>query len=113
MEYKSFSPRATPEAQPPKIEQPVPQEVRDAIAIIALRPKAEGDDWREKALCSAGADPEIFDESKRQVDRAKKFCESCEVEKQCLDYALTTGQGWMVYGKLTHKQRSKLKNRRR
>lgn len=95
--------------------QPVspPAEVVEALGYIASRHRTEDDNWRADALCSAPTvDPAIFDEANRLVDRAQKFCESCPVATQCLEYATTTGEAWLIYGGLTAEKRRAAKRRR-
>jgi WhiB family redox-sensing transcriptional regulator len=71
-------------------------------------------DWRDDAECLT-SDPEAFFPSARiplvhvqQIDNAKAICGRCDVAEQCLEYALSTGQEYGIYGGLTEKERRKL-----
>ena len=53
-----------------------------------------------------------------QIDAAKRVCNSCEVSKACLEFALATNQEAGVWGETTEDERRKLRkqwlaNRRR
>ena len=72
-------------------------------------------DWRDDAKCLEVDDPEMFFPAARiafvlveQIDKAKAICARCDVAAQCLDYALTTGQNYGIYGGLDEKERRKL-----
>jgi len=70
---------------------------------------ATGTTWRDDALC-AQTDPEIFFPEKGGSTRdAKKVCGSCEVRRQCLEYALTycvTG----IWGGTSDRERMQMRN---
>ncbi len=66
-------------------------------------------EWQERALC-AQTDPEIFYPEKGQSTReAKRVCAACEVRPQCLDYALTIGDRYGVFGGLSERERRRMK----
>jgi WhiB family redox-sensing transcriptional regulator len=71
-------------------------------------------DWRDDAEC-LDVHPESFFPNARipyvlaeQIASAKAICATCDVAAQCLDYALTTGQNYGIYGGLDEKERRKL-----
>lgn len=60
--------------------------------------------WRDDAVC-AQVDPEVFfPEPGGRTAEAKAICATCEVQKQCLAYALAAGERYGVWGGLTHKE---------
>jgi WhiB family redox-sensing transcriptional regulator len=63
-------------------------------------------DWRILAACR-GADPELFFpvSGLDQVQRAKAVCGGCLVRRDCLLFALATGQQYGVWGGLTETER--------
>lgn len=74
-------------------------------------------DWRDRALC-VGADPELFhpeggsatlpaarDRYRRQVAAAKAICDRCPAKAACLDYALTEGIPFGIWGGKTENER--------
>jgi WhiB family redox-sensing transcriptional regulator len=71
---------------------------------------APGEDWRSSAACQA-ADPDLFfpvsgsGKSLDQVERAKDICACCPVRRDCLAFALRTGQAHGIWGGLTEEER--------
>ncbi|MFH5211734.1 WhiB family transcriptional regulator [Antrihabitans spumae] len=71
---------------------------------VGLLPVAEAVDWRRSALC-AQTDPEIFfPEKGGTCDAAKRVCLGCSVRDECLDYALSAGEDFGVWGGLSARQ---------
>lgn len=73
-------------------------------------------DWRQQAAC-LDEDPELFfpigntGPALLQVEEAKKVCARCVVREQCLDWALSAGQDYGVWGGLSEDERRALKRR--
>jgi WhiB family redox-sensing transcriptional regulator len=73
--------------------------------------------WRAHAACR-GEDPELFfpadstGPALAQVAEAKRVCADCPVRQECLRFALSTGQGYGIWGGLTEDERRKLRRRR-
>lgn len=79
-------------------------------------------DWRHKAACK-DEDPELFfpvgEEHTtgrgpsrpvlEQSARAKAVCFHCPVEKDCREWAVTTGQGFGVSGGLRADERAQIR----
>ncbi|XCM28920.1 WhiB family transcriptional regulator [Streptomyces parvus] len=60
--------------------------------------------WQEAALC-AQTDPDAyFPEVGGSARDAKKTCLACDVQPQCLAYALDTGQRHGVWGGLGERE---------
>jgi WhiB family transcriptional regulator, redox-sensing transcriptional regulator len=69
--------------------------------------------WRELALC-AQADPEAWFPDKGESSKpAKRVCASCPVRVPCLDYALSRGERFGVWGGLSERERRDLRHGRR
>jgi WhiB family redox-sensing transcriptional regulator len=67
-----------------------------------------GQPWTADALC-AQTDPEVFHPEKGGSTRdAKKVCAKCPVQAECLNWALTTGERFGVWGGLSERERRKL-----
>lgn len=67
--------------------------------------------WHEAALC-AQTDPEAFFPEKGGSTReAKKVCQSCEVRRECLEYALANDERFGIWGGMSERERRKLKRR--
>jgi WhiB family redox-sensing transcriptional regulator len=71
-------------------------------------------DWQHRAFCR-GTDPEIFfpigttGPAASQLDTAKAMCQQCTVTRECLLWALDTGQDSGVWGGLNADERRKAK----
>ncbi|WP_300612130.1 WhiB family transcriptional regulator [Trebonia sp.] len=67
-------------------------------------------DWRTSAACRT-ADPELFfpvssfGRAQDDIAQAKAVCGSCEVRRQCLQFALATHQMYGVWGGTTEEER--------
>jgi WhiB family transcriptional regulator, redox-sensing transcriptional regulator len=68
-------------------------------------------EWQERGLC-AQTDPEsFFPEKGGSTREAKRTCMACEVRVQCLDYALTNGERFGIWGGLSERERRRVKKR--
>lgn len=69
-------------------------------------------DWRDKAFCRDGVDPELFHPvgssgpALLQADQAKAVCARCRVAEECLGYATRTGQLGIWGGTDEHERRT-------
>lgn len=67
-------------------------------------------DWRTSAACRT-ADPELFfpvssvGPAQEDIAEAKAVCGSCQVRRQCLQFALATHQMYGVWGGTTEEER--------
>ncbi|MCY0904936.1 WhiB family transcriptional regulator [Arthrobacter sp. H14-L1] len=67
--------------------------------------------WQTDALC-AQTDPEAFFPEKGGSTRdAKKVCGSCNVQAQCLEYALANDERFGIWGGLSERERRRLRKR--
>ena len=70
----------------------------------------DGREWWESAACQE-ADPELFfpvaahGPAREEIARAKAVCAGCLVRRQCLQFALATGQMHGVWGGTTEDER--------
>lgn len=73
-------------------------------------------EWRDLAACN-GHDPNLFfpagetGPAVEQIRHAKAICASCEVQDDCLDYAIETNQMSGVWGGLTEDERRPVRRR--
>lgn len=71
-------------------------------------------DWRHEAACR-DIDPEIFfpvgtaGPALAQIKAAQSICTSCTVQRDCLDWALETGQDAGIWGGVTEEERRELR----
>ncbi|WP_107655911.1 WhiB family transcriptional regulator [Nocardia suismassiliense] len=71
----------------------------------------EPESWRREAAC-AETDPDAFFPERGGNSRdAKRVCSSCEVVRQCLDYALGHDQNFGVWGGMTPPERHRFARR--
>lgn len=69
--------------------------------------------WMERALC-AQTDPEAFFPEKGGSSRdAKRTCLKCDVQADCLEYALERDERFGVWGGLSERERRAVKRDRR
>jgi WhiB family redox-sensing transcriptional regulator len=74
--------------------------------------------WWLRAAC-ATADPELFfpishsGPALRQVRKAKAVCARCQIQPECLRYALDAGPVQGVWGGMTEEERRRLLRRKR
>lgn len=74
-------------------------------------------DWRHQSACR-DVDPDIFfpvgttGPALAQIEAAKAICESCSVQRECLEWAIETGQDSGVWGGLTEEERRAMRRSR-
>ena len=74
----------------------------------------ERDDWREFSACR-DTDPDLFfpvgttGPAIEQIENAKAVCRACDVQKDCLDYALVTNQDSGIWGGTSEEERRALR----
>lgn len=87
----------------------VPATMKDLIKLGITLPR-----WRSDAACAklepGEADVIFFDDDKANEvsPAASKFCNGCEIQGDCLDWAMRLDEVG-VWGNTTHNQRKKLK----
>lgn len=67
-------------------------------------------DWQPQANC-LNADPKIFESKRGPIPKKLpylKYCDSCVVKKDCLDFAIVNDLEHEIYGGLTPSQRRKI-----
>jgi WhiB family transcriptional regulator, redox-sensing transcriptional regulator len=72
-------------------------------------------DWRTRAAC-VDADPELFfpeGTSDPAIDRAKRICTDCPVRARCLDWALSHGAYFGIWGGRTEAERHAMRGSER
>lgn len=70
-------------------------------------------DWYDRAAC-VNADPKLFypDEFSKVYAPARRICELCPVQRQCLDYAIEN-EPYGIWGGLSARSRQRIRFRRR
>lgn len=74
--------------------------------------------WRSSASCK-DTSPDLFfpvgqtGPAIEHIANAKAVCETCDVQIECLEYALMTNQDAGIWGGLTEDERRKIRRERR
>ena len=74
-------------------------------------------DWRAASACLT-ADPDLFfpiaagTAVNKQVSRALLICDGCPVRRQCLDFAMQTGEKDGIWGGTTPEERIRARRAR-
>jgi WhiB family redox-sensing transcriptional regulator len=68
--------------------------------------------WQERANC-LGVDPDLFfPERGASTKEAKAVCRGCEVRVECLEYALSHGEKFGIWGGLSERERRRVRRQR-
>lgn len=73
--------------------------------------------WREAGAC-ASVDPDLFfpisaaGKAAAQIARAQRVCAGCRVRRECLDFALATGETEGIWGGTTPDERIRVRRQR-
>lgn len=74
-------------------------------------------DWLEAGAC-VNADPDLFfpvaagEAGARQAARAQRICERCQVQRECLEYAMANSQMHGIWGGTTPEDRIRARRQR-
>ncbi|MFE7630169.1 WhiB family transcriptional regulator [Kocuria sp. NPDC057446] len=94
------------------LEAPAADEGSDWSAVAGLYAVDEDEGelaWQTDALC-AQTDPEAFFPEKGGSTRdAKRVCEACPVQAECLDYAMSKDEKFGIWGGLSERERRRLR----
>jgi len=89
-------PRSEPHAAPPVLD-PNPDETRS---------------WQDQANC-LGVDPDLFfPERGASTREAKEVCRGCVVREECLEYALSNGEKFGIWGGMSERERRRVRRAR-
>jgi len=65
--------------------------------------------WMAYALCAQVDNDVFFPEKGASVRVAKTVCRRCDVRKECLEYAVNTGERFGVWGGMSERERRSLR----
>jgi WhiB family redox-sensing transcriptional regulator len=88
--------------------------VGNLTALVAAHRGVAGGErrWQEQANC-LGVDPDLFfPERGASTREAKAVCRSCEVQGDCLEYALAHGEKFGIWGGLSERERRRVRRAR-
>lgn len=72
--------------------------------------------WRDSAACR-DTDPDLFfpmgttGPAVEQIEAAKEICRTCDVQADCLEFALSTNQEQGVWGGTSEDERRRIRKR--
>ena len=73
---------------------------------------AEDRSWQDQANC-LGVDPDLFfPERGASTREAKEVCRGCVVREQCLEFALTNGEKFGIWGGMSERERRRIRRAR-
>lgn len=73
----------------------------------------ENDRWQLRSNC-LGVDPDLFFPERGESTReAKEVCKGCTVREECLEYALSNGEKFGIWGGLSERERRRIRRQRR
>jgi WhiB family transcriptional regulator, redox-sensing transcriptional regulator len=93
------------------------EHMAERFDINASPPNAElaesdSSSWQDQANCM-GTDPDLFfPERGQSVRKAKEVCRGCVVRDPCLEYALTNGERFGVWGGMSERERRRHRRER-
>ena len=68
--------------------------------------------WQDFANCT-GADQDLFfPEGGASTRKAKAICAACTVKAECLEFAITQGERFGIWGGLSERERRKIRRQR-
>jgi len=68
--------------------------------------------WRQSAVCGQ-TDPDVFFPDTGRSKITKRTCAGCPVRTECLEWALTHGERFGIWGGLSEQERDMLKKERK
>lgn len=69
-------------------------------------------EWSARAGCIGAAGSLFFPERGESTHEAKAICRRCEVRAECLDYALSAGEKFGIWGGLSERERRRVRRQR-
>lgn len=80
--------------------------------LEALREGGLDLSWQDLAHCR-GADPDLFFPERGASTRtAKSICRECTVQAECLEYAVTSGEKFGIWGGMSERERRRIRKER-
>ncbi|HSX31258.1 MAG TPA: WhiB family transcriptional regulator [Candidatus Saccharimonadales bacterium] len=90
-----------------------PRATEAELAAVLGPVAVEEGDWQDDALCSQIGSEAFFLNRGESATDAKKICSLCEVQNDCLEYALGQADLFGIWGGLSKSERDQLRRERR
>jgi len=74
---------------------------------------ALGEEWQERGACRGIRVEFFFPPVDQEADEAKAVCSMCSVQDACLEFAISAGERFGVWGGLTPQERQALVSQRK
>ena len=85
-------------------------DAEEELMLEIAKPPAQA--WQEFANC-LGVDPDLFfPERGASTREAKEVCRGCVVRGDCLEYALTNGEKFGIWGGMSERERRRIRRQR-
>ncbi len=68
--------------------------------------------WQDHANCSGANQDLFFPERGASTRKAKAICAACGVKEECLEFAITQGERFGIWGGLSERERRKIRRQR-
>ncbi len=79
--------------------------LQDLVELIDLA-------WQDEANCMGANADLFFPERGASTRKAKQICGECEVQVECLEYAITNGEKFGIWGGLSERERRRIRKER-
>ncbi len=84
----------------------------DIWGLSALVAEDEDRSWQRQANCM-GVDPDLFFPERGSSTReAKEVCRGCVVQADCLEYAISHGEKFGIWGGVSERERRRIRRSR-
>ena len=81
---------------------------RELIDALAIEPLG----WQDYASCRNTNSDLFFPDRGASTRVAKQICAACQVRVDCLEYAVTRGEKFGIWGGLSERERRKIRKQR-
>jgi len=68
--------------------------------------------WQDYSNCRGGDANLFFPERGASTRKAKSICTSCEVRTECLEFAISQGEKFGIWGGLSERERRRIRKER-
>jgi WhiB family redox-sensing transcriptional regulator len=79
--------------------------LQDLVELIDLA-------WQDEANCMGANADLFFPERGASTRKAKQICAECEVQVECLEYAIANGEKFGIWGGLSERERRRIRKER-
>jgi WhiB family redox-sensing transcriptional regulator len=81
------------------------------VALFGERPPDDLE-WQDGANCKGANADLFFPERGASTRAAKAICRECQVQADCLEFAITTGEKFGIWGGMSERERRRIRRER-